>query len=228
MVLESSTAAPLGDRSVVSAVSGGQAHSAGRFSHHFEDERWEWSAEVSSMHGYDPVAMTLTTAQVLSHCHPADQSQSATLDHIRGGSGTFHARLRIVAVSGHIRHVIVAGDPLLDRNGDITGTSGYYVDVSSSEADIEDRVTETVAEITSRRAIIDQAKGMLSVIYDITADAAFAVLRWQSQATNTKLSALAEQLIDDFRSANRGPAFPPRSTYDRLLLTGHERVHRRH
>jgi hypothetical protein len=86
------------------------------------------------------------------------------------------------------------------------------------------RIDEAVAEILAHRAVIDQAKGMLSVIYDIDDREAFDVLRWRSQTTNTKLRALAEQLIVDFRSVHASPRLPPKSIYDDLLLTAHERV----
>jgi len=65
-------------------------------------------------------------------------------------------------------------------------------------------ITKAVAEITERRAVIEQAKGVLMVIYNIDADAAFELLKWRSQQTNTKLRVLAEQLMMDFPSLQWG------------------------
>jgi hypothetical protein len=45
--------------------------------------------------------------------------------------------------------------------------------------------------------VIEQAKGMLMILYGIDADAAFAVLRWRSQELNVKLHAVAAQLVAD-------------------------------
>jgi hypothetical protein len=92
------------------------------------------------------------------------------------------------------------------------------------ESDDEDRIGKAIAEVVAHRAIIEQAKGMLSVIYGLDDRAAFDVLRWRSQTTNTKLRALAGQLIADFRAAHRSPNPPPRAIYDQLLLTAHERL----
>ena len=50
------------------------------------------------------------------------------------------------------------------------------------------------------------------------------VLKWRSQETNTKLRALAEQLVRDFLELRYDEDLPRRSAYDRLLLTAHYRV----
>jgi hypothetical protein len=50
------------------------------------------------------------------------------------------------------------------------------------------------------------------------------LLKWRSQETNVKLRALAEQLIADVRALEYDETVPPRSTFDRLLLTAHKRV----
>lgn len=48
-----------------------------------------------------------------------------------------------------------------------------------------DFVTFAVAQIVEKRAVIEQAKGVLIVLYDIDADAAFDMLKARSQHTNT-------------------------------------------
>jgi hypothetical protein len=49
--------------------------------------------------------------------------------------------------------------------------------------------------IVSHREVIDQAKGMLMVIYQLSADAALPTLKWRSQQLNVKLSTVAEKLV---------------------------------
>jgi PAS domain S-box-containing protein len=197
----------------------------GSFRFYFDDEKWEWSAEVAEMHGYAPVPLCPTTHQVLSHKHPDDHHQVATtLEHIRRDRATFSTRHRIIDRQGRVRHVVVAGDQLRDDGGFVVGTHGFYIDVSASEQAEQVRVSERVAMVAASRAVIEQAKGMLSVIYDVDPDTAFAILRWRSQDTNTKLKSLAEQLLADFRSVHTHPLLPERSTFDHLLLTVHERV----
>ena len=210
-----STASLNGDGPATTALAGGIPQRVGAFSFSFADERWEWSAEVSEMHGYGPVAMNPTTQQVLGHRHPDDQQVvTTTLDQIRSDRGAFSARHRVVDTRGDVRDVIVVGDQMRDERGVVVGTRGFYVDVTAAVA----------TDAFATRAVIEQAKGMLGAVYGIDGDAAFDVLRWRSQTTNTKLRALAQQLIVDFRSVSTESVPSARSTYDRLLLTGHERV----
>jgi hypothetical protein len=56
-------------------------------------------------------------------------------------------------------------------------------------------------------------------------DAAFDILKWRSQDANVRLRALAEQLVADVLTLKRDEGFPAlRPTFDKLLLTAHERV----
>lgn len=208
------------------ALAGGQPQRVGWFRFYFADERWEWSPQVERMHGYQPGTAHPTTALVLSHKHPDDYGQvAATLEEIRRTSGAFSTRHRIVDTTGDVHHVVVVGDQLFDDSGAIIGTHGFYVDVSPSvEQAHEQAVTEVVAEIAEARSAIEQAKGMLMVIYRIDADAAFELLKWRSQETNTKLRLLAEQLARDVLDLDYTETFPNRVVFDRLLLTTHHRI----
>jgi hypothetical protein len=58
-------------------------------------------------------------------------------------------------------------------------------------------ITEAVQTIVGRRAPIEQTKGMLMFVYGIDADAAFNLLRWQSQQHNVKLRLIAELILED-------------------------------
>ena len=97
-------------------------------------------------------------------------------------------------------------------------------DVPSTDRVHQQLVTDAVAEITESRSGIEQAKGMLMLVYRINADAAFDLLKWRSQATNVKLRAIAEQIVEDFLGLAYSDVLPARSLYDQLLLTAHERV----
>ncbi|MGV9800807.1 PAS and ANTAR domain-containing protein [Mycobacterium sp. NPDC003449] len=208
------------------ALAGGDPQRVGSFQFYFADERWEWSPQVERMHGYEPGTANPTTELVLSHKHPEDHGQvAATLDEIRRTSGAFSTRHRIIDTAGNVHHVVVVGDQLFDEQGGVVGTHGFYVDVTPSvDGARQQRLTDEVAEITEARGGIEQAKGMLMVIYRIDADAAFELLRWRSQETNTKLRALAEQIIGDFLSLDYVDVLPDRAVFDRLLLTAHLRV----
>ncbi|MEB3982163.1 PAS and ANTAR domain-containing protein [Mycobacterium sp. 663a-19] len=206
------------------ALAGGVPPQVGWFRFYFADQRWEWSEQVQRMHGYRPGSVTPTTDLVLSHKHPEDRGQvAATIDQILNTRKAFSTRHRIIDTGGDVHHVVVVGDQLYDEHGEVIGTHGFYVDVSPlPDREREDLVTAKLAQITEQRAGIEQAKGMLMLIYGISDDAAFDLLKWLSQETNVKLRLLAEQITEDFRGI--GPTLTSQSEFDHLLLTAHSRV----
>lgn len=209
---------------VEQALAGGAPQRTGWFRFYFADQRWEWSEQVQRMHGYEPGGVTPTTELVLSHKHPDDRGQvAATIDQILNTGQAFSTRHRIIDTGGQVRDVVVVGDQLHDDQGAVVGTHGFYVDVSPlPDQEREDLVTAKLAEIAEQRASIEQAKGMLMVIYGIGESAAFDLLKWLSQEANVKLRLLAEQICEDFRSA--GPGLTSQAEFDHLLLTTRERV----
>ena len=165
-----------------------------------------------------------TTRLVLSHKHPEDYEHvAATLEDIRRSHRPFSTRHRIITVQGATREVVVIGERMHDNAGQVIGTQGFYIDVTPTGEIQAAIITEAVAEIAENRAAIEQAKGILMLVYRIQSDAAFDLLKWRSQETN-KLRVLAEQLIADVRALEYDEIVPPRSTFDRLLLTTHQRV----
>ncbi len=68
-----------------------------------------------------------------------------------------------------------------------------------------------MAEIAEARSGIEQAKGMLMLIYRINAESAFELLKWRSQETNTKLRVLAEQIAKDFLDLPYDEVLPARA-----------------
>jgi PAS domain S-box-containing protein len=209
---------------VEQALAGGAGQPAGWFRFYFSDQRWEWSEQVLRMHGYEAGSVTPTTELVLSHKHPDDRGHvAATIDQIVHTRQAFSTRHRIVDTRGGVHHVVVVGDRIFDDDGDVIGTHGFYIDVSGPrERSREDEVSAKLAEISENRAGIEQAKGMLMLIYGLSDSAAFELLKWLSQEANIKLRPLAEQIAEDFRGA--GLPLNTRSEFDHLLLTAHERV----
>jgi limonene-1,2-epoxide hydrolase len=204
------------DSPLEQALADGAPQRAGWFRLYFDGEQWEWSPEVQRLHGYEPGTVTPTTTLVLSHKHPEDYEQvAATLDDIRRTHQPF----------SHTRGVVVVADLFRDVAGEVIGTYGFYVDVTRSAADRQSSITEAVAEFAAHRAVIEQVKDILMVVYSIDADAAFDLLKWRSQETNVKLRTLAEQLLADFRTTLRADkTVPSQATFDQLLLSAHERI----
>jgi hypothetical protein len=106
---------------------------------------------------------------------------------------------------------------------DGTGADGHDIDVTASE--YQNEVTAAVTVIAQHRADIEQAKGMLMLVYGLDDPAvAFDLLRWRSQETNTKLRLLARQVVADFVALSGRERLPARSAYDNRFLTAHLRV----
>ena len=174
---------------------------------------------------YLPGTVTPTTEMVLAHKHPDDYRQIAdTLDLIRQTRQAFSSRHRIIDLHGRVHHVVVVGDLLREADRTVIGTHGYYVDITPSEREHQDQVTAAVAVIAESRADIERTKGMLMLIYGMDDSAAFELLKWRSQETNTKLRLLAQQIAADFVALSHSETLPARSAYDTLLLTAHLRI----
>lgn len=207
------------------ALAGGLRQPVGWYRYYFADERWEWSPEVEKLHGYEPGTSHPTTELVLEHKHPDDlESVTASLAEIRRTRAPFSTRHRIITVANDVREVVVIGERMLDEAGQLIGAHGFYIDVTPDAQVRDAAITEAVSEIADHRAIIEQAKGVLRMVYRIDSDAAFGVLKWRSQETNVKLRVLAEQLMSDFAQLGGGETLPPRTTFDRLLMTAHQRL----
>jgi PAS domain S-box-containing protein len=191
----------------------GEPQRVGRFRFFLDGQRWEWSDAVARMHGYPPGQVEPTTQLLLQHKHPEDRERvAAVLDHVLTGK-PFSSRHRIVDTAGHTRCVVVAGDRMVDDNGELTGTSGFYVDVTDS---LHTDITNVLEAVADARAKIEQAKGVLMSAYGISAERAFDLLVWRSQETNLKVRDLAARFVE----AVAGKASPDTRTHvDHALLT---------
>jgi hypothetical protein len=193
---------------------------AGSFKYHAREDRWEWSDEVAAMHGYEPGTITPTTELVLSHKHPDDKPTVAQLiDQVRRLGIPFSSRHRIIDTAGNIHLVVVVGDRWLDGEGEVIGTTGFYVDVTDEfDADVRRSLDEVVATIATRRATINQAMGMLMLAHGVSPEKAFAMLAQRSQQTNLKLRDLAAQFVKDVAAAGST------ADVDDILATVQERL----
>lgn len=197
----------------------------GSFKFYFVGQRWEWSDEVARMHGYEPGEVEPTTELLLSHKHPDDRRLvQDLLDHALHTGDSFSSRHRFIDTGGEVHDVLVVADRMFDDRGAVIGSSGYYVDLTASLDEARQEVLdEQLPGLFESRAVIEQAKGALMVIYRISADQAFRVLQWRSQETNTKLRSLAAQLISEIGELPPAPS-STQSRFDHLLLTIHARI----
>ena len=205
----------------------GEQLEVGAFRFWFVGQRWEWSDEVARMHGYQPGTVEPTTELLLSHKHPDDRRHvQELLDHALHQGGSFSSRHRFIDTAGREHTVIVLADRMYNDDGAVVGTEGYYVDLADTDDQSRTEMLNAVLpELLESRAAIEQAKGALMVVYQIDAEQAFAILQWRSQQTNTKLRALAAQVVAELDTV-QGHSDALRSQFDHLLLTVHERVPR--
>ncbi|MFG3615923.1 PAS and ANTAR domain-containing protein [Nocardia sp. NPDC047654] len=203
----------------------GTPQSVGGFRFWYADQRWEWSDEVASMHGYRPGSVTPTTELLLTHKHPDDREAVASaLARSIADAEPFSSRHRIIDTAGAVHHVILVADRMIDEGNRVVGTSGYYIDVTDTLAEHrQETLDDTLPELYAARSVIEQAKGALMLIYGIGPEQAFRVLSWRSQETNVKLRTLAARLVADLPGLT---GVPPglRTRFDHLLLTAHERI----
>ncbi|MCV6962666.1 PAS and ANTAR domain-containing protein [Mycobacterium intermedium] len=219
-----------GGASVVSGAVGANRYlHVGGFRFWFVGQRWEWSDEVARMYGYEPGSVVPTTQLLLSHKHPDDRAHvQDLLDYALRSGESFSSRHRFVDTAGKVHEAIVVADRMVDDAGVVLGTEGHYIDLTSTfdEARDETRqevLDEALPDLFENRAAIEQAKGVLMYVYRVSAEQAFRVLQWRSQETNTKLRALATQLLAEI-SVLPTPAPSVQSQFDHLLLTVHERI----
>jgi PAS domain S-box-containing protein len=187
-------------RDVDKALLGGPTQRVGVFEYSYVTDTWTWSDAVAHIHGYEPGEVVPTTELVLSHKHPDDLAfvQSRLLR----SSAPFSSRHRIRTTSGDERKVVVVGDPVTDDDGTVIGTRGFYIDITDAfHSELQNEVGEELEVIVNNRAAIEQAKGMLMIVYGLDQDSAFEILRWRSQSTNTKVHDIAAALVAELPSA---------------------------
>lgn len=107
--------------------------------------------------------------------------------------------------------LLTAEEPAYIREAAQRGVFAYIVDTEPAELQSAIDITlrrfaeyHAVQGAFGRRALIEQAKGLLMARHDVDADSAFAMLRKRSQGSGQKVADLAASLIDA-HSLVRGP-----------------------
>jgi hypothetical protein len=208
-----------------SGLVGGSAEAVGQYTWSLVTDRWWWSEGMYRIHGFAPGEVVPTTELLLAHKHPDDVGDACrALDSLSHGS-PFSCYHRIIDAHRRVRSVVVVGDAITDRAGTVVGLGGVVVDLTAARRrDHDADVQEAVEGATRHRAAIEQAKGMLMVIYGIDAATASELLLWRAEETNVDLRLLAEQLVADFRTMSYQDTPQSRASYDNLLLTAHQRM----
>jgi hypothetical protein len=146
------------------------------------------------------------------------------LDQALHSKSSFSSRHRFIDTAGKVHDAIVVADRMSDETGSVVGTAGHYIDLTVTFVETRQvALDEALPDLFEARAVIEQAKGLLMAVYRVSPEQAFGVLRWRSQETNTKLRALAKQLIVEIATLPP-PSADVQSAFDHLLLSAHERI----
>jgi anti-anti-sigma factor len=158
---------------------------------------WQWSDGIYAIHGFRRGEVVPSTALLLAHAHSADRRHAAQLlESCLHNGELFSFLYRLIDASGRVRRALIAGEGVFGRQGQVTGLRGYLIDVTEPQSRARSReVASTLRKAIAVRAVIEQAKGALMLVYGLDAEAAFALLSWQSQHANIKLRELAERLV---------------------------------
>ena len=176
------------------------------------------------MHGYEPGSTAVTTELVSSRKHPEDRDGLPELvERVSNSGESLSVWHRFCDTTGREHIVIVVVDPVLESDA-VVGARGHYIDVTTALKETSrDILDETLPKLVEARAAIEQAKGALRLVYGMNDEQAFKLLQWRSQENNTKLRALATQLVSELDDLTLATS-ALRKEFDHLLMTVHERV----
>lgn len=180
------------------ALDGGEMPPVGRYRFDLLTETWSWSREVYAMHGFEPGEVIPTTGLMVSHKHPDDLGNvDGTLRRSAESGEAFSSVHRIVDAQGRTRTLVITGQGYREEGtGQVTMLSGYIIDVTGSHRAAAARdATASIQAATERRAVIDQARGMLMMVYSVDDDLAFQLLRRVSNDMNVPVRDIAQELV---------------------------------
>jgi PAS domain S-box-containing protein len=209
---------PLVDK-IEEVLAGGDRPPVGRYRLDLATGEWAWSDEVYEMHGFEPGQIVPTTPLMLSHKHPDDRARvDGVLRRAAETGQPFSSVHRILDATGETRTLAVTGQGRRDPGtGRVTELFGYFIDVTQSHREAAARdATASIQASAARRAVIEQAKGVLMVVYGVDEEAAFELLRTASNQANIAVRDIAFTLVHLFS----GPAvtvFPTREAIDDFL-----------
>ncbi len=176
----------------------------GRYVYDVVADRWTWSESIYTMHGFAVGEVVPTTDLVLAHHHPDDLDKSRqVVKEALEAEEPFSSYHRIMDARSKTHTVLVAGHGVRDAEGRLVEVRGYMVDLTEARRrDLKDEVSAAVAGATESRAVIDQAKGVLILVFGVDADEAFGLLSAHSQDNNIRVRDLAARLIEALQGDN--------------------------
>jgi hypothetical protein len=176
----------------------------GRFTWNIEADRWTGGRGLLLVHGLDPDKHVPRIDDLMAQKHPDDfPTVAAAIERAILHCEHFRCLHRIVHPDGAERLVSAVGQVARTDSG-AKIMSGYFVDLTGYEPDshvhrqVEDLQVELgqLHEAMRNRPVLEQAKGMIMMLYRCDPDTAWRVLVRTSQHTNLKVRTVARQFVD--------------------------------
>ncbi|WP_104167645.1 ANTAR domain-containing protein [Arthrobacter sp. SX1312] len=169
----------------------------GTVEHYFADDTYNWSDEVYRKHGYERGDVVPTLELGMSHVDPADRDAVQafwTKVTTSGGPSSVYASLR--DLHGTTRKLLISAD-LIVEDTEPVGVWALVMDLTRSiHIDRHQLANEALAASALRRAVIEQAKGILMGRAGLTATEAFSQLSSHSQRVNRKVVVISQEILD--------------------------------
>jgi PAS domain-containing protein len=210
---------PALDEEIEQVLDGGGRPPVGRYRLDLATGEWAWSDEIYVMHGFRPGEIVPTTPLMLAHKHPDDRGRvDGVLRRAAATGQTFSSVHRIIDAQGRTRTLAITGQGRRDPGtGRVTELFGYFLDVTQSHREAAAReATASIQASAERRAVIEQAKGVLMMVYGVESEESFDLLREASNAANIAVRDIAYSLVHLF--AGRDVTLvPSREAIDEFL-----------
>lgn len=160
-------------------------------------DTWWWSDEAYRIFGFAPAEVLPTTDLILRHLHPDDVDSAVDWGRRQLAQQVgFCLWLRVVDARRKVRQVLAIGEGVWDGDGGFTEVHGSLLDVTRAlRMSYAQDVDEAVRAAGNTRGAIEQAKGVLMLTHQVSAEEAFEALRRCSQATNVKVRDLARSVM---------------------------------
>jgi|GEM_PF-2250203 len=170
----------------------------GAFALFADSGRWRCSTRACALLGLPTEARESTTEEVLRGIHPDDvPAVRAALARCLADGQPFAVQGRLPHPGGEEARLLVVGEGGATSGGAVGVIRGFFVDATGVWArEVGREATRQVLRARASQEVIDQARGILMLLYGLDAEAAFAVLIWQSQRANVKVHRLARLLVD--------------------------------
>lgn len=165
----------------------------GRFEYSSISGRWHWDDAAALLHGLAARPPSLTNDELLRIVHEEDRERVAvTLDGLPAGG--FRLSYRVPAEVAPRSLLLVA--PEVSRHEAGFQAEGLVVDLSADLREAGEMAGRAAVEaVMEGRGAIEQAKGVLMLVYSLSEDQAFQLLRWWSRNHNVRVRLLAERLV---------------------------------